>query len=260
MDTDVHIPWIVVTVIFCVLGCKEDSDTPEEEDPCDDPTSLTIEAPAEMTSEPTQVASLVLDELALIDDAGARDVSGLLSAVFADVTNYEEQTTLVSPFGPACVARVGEPDESTGLEPMVVDTVVFRSDVFGERSLTPDEEGRLAPIVEETIFSSGGGETVEIQVSSTAGDMAFPSFNAGIVAPRDIGVPLVEENTDTSLRIEWTPSDASYMEIKLRAETPNPELPLNRLRCPRHHADSRPSNVRYSASSESRLGLDLFWP
>jgi hypothetical protein len=224
------------TLLFCclwALGCTDDSTSPER-DPCDDPSQLYIRSPAGVEKDPDHVASLSLDELAIIDENGKEEKSGMIKAVFADVSELVEDTTPVIAFGPSCVARVGDPEESEGSAPMQVDKVAFTSEVFGELSLEPDEEGRFDPLLEDSFFSRKGGETVAVTVDSNNGESSFPGFSTKIVVPEavEMETTTIEEKLDTSLEIGWVPSDASFLEIKLRTEPPpNTSLPPNRIRC-----------------------------
>ncbi len=215
---------------FCGMGCKAD-DEPPPADPCEDASQLVIRAPSGVDDEPDQVASLTLDELAVVHPDGTQDVDCMLRAIFADVSNLVEDTTPVLAFGPSCVARIGDPDESEGLALMSVDDVAFQSAVLGEKRLAPDEEGRIPPLMEDTIFSPKGGETVAITVSSGGGETSFPGFESSIVVPQRVEMTGVEANEDGSLTVGWVPSDASFLEIKLTTEAAAVGLPPNRIRC-----------------------------
>jgi len=215
------------------LRCADEV-TPEQRDPCDDPDQLYLKSPPGVKAEPPLVASVSLDELTTIDENGEATVSSMIKAVFADVSELVEDTTPAIPFGRSCVARVGDPDESEGAAPMAVEKVAFTSEVFGELSLEPDEEGRIDPLLEESFFSNKGGETVAIRVDSNKDTSSFPAFATRIVVPEAVKKKdiTIEERLDESLAIGWAPSDASFLEIKLRTEAPpNTSLPPNRIRC-----------------------------
>lgn len=264
MGTDAYKSWGWATFFLVILGC--DNDTTPEHNPCDDPSQLVIRAPDGIDGDPEQVAAVTVDELISFNDTicadesdndtdGAIDcedddcaacascgggqpwcpgeayASGLFSAVFADVSNLVEDTTPVLAFGPSCVARVGDPDPSEGLVVMDVEEVVFSSSVLGTQSLVPDDEGRVAPLEMPNVFSDSGGEIVSISVASSDGEIAFPDFTTELVVPPSINVVNIAEETDTSLLVEWVPSEASFMEIRLRTEPLNTTLPPNRIRC-----------------------------
>jgi hypothetical protein len=216
------------------LGCQEEQGKRAEEaaaDPCADQELLGIENPDALSGDPDYLAELTIDELDELDASGGHHVSTVISAVFADVTEYDQDLTPAIQFNPACVGILGPPEAPEGVSLITLEGVSVSTPVLGERDLERDDNGRFLPLIEEAVLSREGGETIAARATSSGEEGTFPGFEATLVAPPAIQGHGTSKSEDGTLHVSWEPAVSTYLEVVLRTEGERSEMPERRVRC-----------------------------
>ena len=219
----------LVAALFCAqsFSCGRTA-----EDPCSDSPPPTIDLPADLGGDVELLAELSVDEWVEVDADGERTTGGMLAANFADMTGFSEEKIDAIPFGEACVAEVGRHVIDSPPEPIAAGGVVFRGIPAGVITLQMGQSGLFEDeLTEGPLFSEDGGEEVEVEVLLDPSDSAFPPFELKVKEPPSVEMRVIETASDGSLRVEWEPFSSTYFEIVLTAQTGDPNLPTNRLRC-----------------------------
>ncbi|MCP4606118.1 MAG: hypothetical protein GY847_37335 [Proteobacteria bacterium] len=221
------IKFALLAWVFCFCSANTETD----EDLCVDSLPPIVELPDELGGETVLYASLSADERIVENEDGDIETRGMLSAYFADLSDYEEEDIPAIPFGDACVGELGDHVINTKPKALDAGEVVFRGLVTEDTVLEEEDVGRFLGLFDRSIFTREGGENVEVDVASLGSGSGFPGFQANVVTP-----PLVKLNdmnllSDSSMEIDWEPADATYFEITMTATSVDSSLPSNRLIC-----------------------------
>ncbi len=216
---------ITLLMLFACTACNKEETS---EDPCAETQEQESSLPVLLEL----VADLSVNEISESDDNGKRTTVGMLSAFFADFSNYNEETIHVVAFGEACVGEVGKRSMESKPEPLPVGEVVFKGLSTNDIALNRNDAGMFEPEpLEGTILSRKGGEEVVVTVSSETVASKFPDFSISALVPPSVELKDIQRRPDGSLKIEWEPADTPYFEIVLTATSSDPQAPLNKINC-----------------------------
>ena len=205
------------------LGCGEKEDAP---DPCNDTAQLELDAPADEDL----VATITYDELIEIKDKENTAKSTILTANFADLSNYDI-TTKATPFNHSCVGILGRPTPTGDPIPLIVDSVTIQSKPTGQTTIEKDANDNYFLNYDGRFFSKTGGETISIDVTSSGKEGMYPAFNESVTAPAALENYSAAVTSDGTVLVEWTESNSTYLEIVLRSIADNDDALENRVRC-----------------------------
>jgi hypothetical protein len=88
--------------------------------------------------------------------------------------------------------------------------------VIGEIPLELVVSGKYQTVYPGDFFSDSGGEEIAVTVASTEGEETFPPFSGSLTAPAALVNAAAAVTPDGALEMEWSESDATYIEIVLR--------------------------------------------
>jgi len=203
-----------------------------EPDPCNDSPPPVIELPDDLDQDAPLLADLTVEEWVVSTPGSGEDEGAMLTAHFADFSDYDDELVDAIPFGEACVGIAGQHVINERPTMLTVDRVVFEGIPGGDEPLEMNDAGLFAPrIVSHQLFSASGGEVVIGRISSSPGEESFPKFRIEGTVPRIIEGATALVSTARDLELEWEPADSSFFEILVTTRSEDPNLPPNRLRC-----------------------------
>ena len=215
--------WATVLLVF-LFGCDEKEES--KEDPCRDTAQLDLEE----ISGADLVGTVTYEEMIKIDDGGKQSKSTVLSADFADLSDYDI-VTKATPFEHSCVGILGRPTTTGEPVLLTVESINIESSHIGKTAIEKDANDTYYTGYDGNFYTKAGGEEITADVTSSGDETMFPGFRESVSAPSALENYSAAVSDIGTLVVEWASGESTYLEVILRSIAESDDDLENRVRC-----------------------------